>query len=154
MLTQAQATTVRAVLICRAGVAAMRQYAATRAYASDKGYEVVSMAPDGAAALALVRAGLVAVVLAAIDGSGDDELRAAVSAAGGTFAYTRAPCRRHHPDPAAQFVLRMYQLGTPAGDIARLLGLPIDRVRTTLATARAVRPRLVSLSPGSRPALG
>lgn len=139
----AQSPPIRAVLICRPGAGAVRQYAASRRYLTAKGYEVVSMAPDGAAALALVRAGLVAAVLAAIDGAGDAELVAAVEAAGGTFAYTRSPSRRHYPDPAAEFVLRMHQLGTSAGEIARLLGLPAERVRTIVGTTTQAgrRPR-------------
>jgi len=59
----------------------------------------------------------------------DGELRAAVEAAGGVFAYTRSH-RGAGRTRKVQFVVRMHELGTPINEIGRLLGLPVERVRS------------------------
>jgi len=91
------------------------------------------------------RDGQAAAVLVAIEGRDDGELRAAVEAAGGVFAYTRSPSRRR-PDPEVQFVVRMHELGTPINEIARLLGLPVERVRSIAVDV----PMTESLGHGDR----
>lgn len=123
-------THVRAVLLQRPGVDWERQYAACRPYAERHGYVIVSITDDPDAALALLESGDAHVIVAAIDRPNDAELARLARGAGGRLEYCRPPRHRPKPagDPDAEVVLRMASRGGSVEEIARLLGVPLERV--------------------------
>jgi DNA invertase Pin-like site-specific DNA recombinase len=120
-----------------------RQYAACQSYIERRGYEVVATAHSEADVLGLLREAdrVASVVIAAYDLPGDEHLQTAVAAAGGRLEYCRTP--RHRPPPTeepgrdtGEIVRLMASHGGTLDEIVRLLGIPLERVRSILRRQR------------------
>ena len=113
-----------------------RQVRACMAYAGQHGYELAGVVRSKDDAVRLVRDGLAALVIAAAEGDDDEQFAEAVRSAGGRLEYCRG--RRRRPSEEAsgrdssEIAQRMHELGESTEEIARMLRLPVQRIRDLL----------------------
>lgn len=125
-----------------------RQARAALRYAGGHELSIVALAGhDQAAALAAVRAGTAAAVLAALEPPGGvlADLEAALRACGGRMVFARvsATARALLNTEAALVGTALRNSGGDVELVARLLGLPLERVRA-LAGDLTRRPQLTT----------
>jgi hypothetical protein len=131
-----EARPARAVILRRPGdIVPERQYAICARHADRHHYRIVSLTDREEDAVALVRLGEAEVVVTAFDTPRDDRLLFLVGEAGGRMEYCRPPRHRklslpgHNTD---EIILRMLNNGGLIADVVRLLGVPLQRVRSVL----------------------
>jgi len=127
----------RAIVLHRPGrIGWDRQVRACMAYASQHGYELGSVVRCKDEAVRLIRDGLAKLVLAAAAADDDGPFVEAVEAAGGRLEYCRGRSLRPAEDrpgrDTAEIVRRLSRHEETSGEIAKLLGLPLQRVRDIL----------------------
>jgi hypothetical protein len=124
----------RAIVLHRPGrISWDRQVRACMAYAGQHGYELGSVVRSKDEAVRLIREGLAKLVLAATAVDDDGPFAQAVELAGGRLEYCRGRPRRPPVErDTEEIVRRLSRHEETSGDIAKLLGLPLQRVRDIL----------------------
>lgn len=132
----------RAIAVVLPGLAAYKQESALLGFIAEQGLTLVSVTADHRSALALTDAGLVDVVVVAVDTRLTDEMAAHMARHGGELAVVRpSPHRRVRENRAAATILRAAERGLSATDIAEILGLELPVVLDVLGSRIGARNR-------------